>query len=122
VTRETAAPAEDAEGLEADAHEVEERSAAERKQHQDRRGDAHGPESHAALVLAGRSSGEPGEQRNQRHRFNHHEKDHEEFQRLAEHLMLCAKSALPGASGCHNYLLESLTGEAQHHYRAHAES
>src|SRR5262249_44718167 len=86
-----------AEGLEADAHEVEEGSAAERKQDQNRGGDAHGLERHAALVRAGRASGEPGKQRDQRHRFDHHE----ELQRLPEHLVLCAKArygALPAVT------------------------
>jgi len=77
--------AEDAEGFEADPHQPEEGGAAKRKEQQDRGGDDHRSQRHAALVGARGTGCQPGEERNQRHRFDHDEKDDEKLQRLLEH-------------------------------------
>ncbi len=50
----------------------------------DRRGFA----GHFFLVAGARSLGQTGEQGNQRNRFDHDEKNHEEFDELFDHVML----------------------------------
>jgi hypothetical protein len=90
--------AENAKRLQADAHEVEERRAAEGEQEQDQGGHDDRLQRHAPLVVGGGPLRQPREQRDQRHRLHHHEEHDQEFQRLLEHGAV--RKALPNLRRC----------------------
>jgi hypothetical protein len=78
-------PAEDTEGLQADAHQLEECCTAQRKQQQNAGSHHHRLRRHATLIGDTRALRQPAEQRNERDRLHHDEEHDEKFQRLLEH-------------------------------------